>query len=69
MPSIGVPTALTLNEVLESLMVGTWPSSMTTLAFVTNGSSTLDWLGKNIPACRWVKIAEAAWAFGGWGHV
>ena len=66
-PSIGVPTALTLNEALDYVDGRTVALVYDHIGLHQKWLKHLIWLERNIPACRWVKITEAAWVFGGWG--
>lgn len=66
-PAVGVPTSVTLHETVRLAQdkpaavvydpVGLHPSWL----------DHLDWLGTHISMPRWVKAAEAAWAFAAWG--
>lgn len=66
-PSVGVPTALTLNDAIEH---GPGPSVAVFYDHVGLHHKWLEhlaWLGKNIQSGRWVKASEAAWDLAGWG--
>lgn len=65
-PTVGVPTSLTLNDAVDRA-----PGQSVGVVFDHIGLNEkwlqhLTWLGKNIPAGRWVRASEAAWAFAGW---
>lgn len=66
-PAVGVPTSMTLNDAVSHL-----PDRNTAVVFDHIGLHEpwlrhLAWLGEHIHATRWVKVAEAAWTFAGWG--
>lgn len=66
-PTIGVPTALTLQDVLER---SGSPIECAVvydhLGLKRTWQSHLDWLASNVQGARWVKTADVAWDFGGW---
>lgn len=66
-PTIGVPTALTLQEVIERAGPAVECAVVYDhLGLKRSWQSHLDWLASNVQGARWVKTADAAWDFGGW---
>lgn len=66
-PTIGVPTAITLQQALER--AGTQECAMVYDHFGMKRSwqSHLDWLASKVPGTKWIKRTDAPWEFGGWG--
>jgi hypothetical protein len=65
-PTVGVPTSLTLNDALDRASGQPVGVVYDHIGLHEKWLQHLTWLGKNIPAARWVKASEAAWAFAGW---
>jgi len=65
-PTIGVPTSLTLNDAIDRASGQSVGVAYDHIGLHEKWLHHLTWLGKNIPAARWVKVSEAAWAFAGW---
>jgi hypothetical protein len=65
-PTVGVPTSLTLNHALDRASGQPTGVVYDHIGLDEKWLQHLSWLGKNIPAARWVKASEAAWAFAGW---
>ena len=65
-PTIGVPTALNLQDALEH--AGPVDCAVVYDHFGLNRSWELHlaWLASNVPRARWVKRTDAPWDFGGW---
>jgi hypothetical protein len=66
-PTLGVPTSMTLNEAAEHASGKEAAILYDHIGLQENWLLHLKWLGQNISAARWVRAAEAAWDFGGWG--
>jgi len=65
-PTVGVPTALTLNDAADSAPGRSVAVVYDHIGLHQRWLDHLAWLGKNINAARWVRASEAAWAFAGW---
>ena len=65
-PTVGVPTALTLNDAADSAPGQSVAVVYDHIGLHQKWLDHLVWLGKNIQAARWVRASEAAWAFAGW---
>jgi hypothetical protein len=65
-PTVGVPTSLTLNDALDRALGQPVGVVYDHIGLHEKWLQHLSWLGKNIPAARWIKASEAAWAFAGW---
>ncbi len=65
-PTIGVPTSITLNDAMDHAAGQQVAIVFDHLGLQQQWLNHLQWLGKNIPAARWVKATEAAWTFAGW---
>lgn len=66
-PTIGVPTALTLQNLLER--AGSSVECVVVydhLGLKRTWQTHLDWLASNVKGARWVKTTEVADDFGGW---
>jgi hypothetical protein len=66
-PTIGVPTSMTLNEVVDRASGKEAAILYDHVGLQELWLKHLSWLETNIPAVRWVRASEAAWVFGGWG--
>lgn len=66
-PTLGVPTSMTLNEAADHASGRDAAILYDHIGLQENWLLHLKWLGQNISAARWVRAAEAAWDFGGWG--
>lgn len=66
-PTLGVPTSMTLNEASDRASGKEAAILYDHIGLQEQWLRHLAWLGKNIPAAKWVRVAEAAWEFGGWG--
>ena len=66
-PTLGVPTSMTLNEAADHASGKEAAILYDHIGLQENWLLHLKWLGQNISAARWVRAAEAAWDFGGWG--
>jgi TIR domain len=65
-PSVGVPTALTLNDAVDYR-----PGRSVAVVYDHVGLhhkwlEHLAWLGENVQAGRWIKASEAGWTLAGW---
>ena len=65
-PSVGVPTALTLNDAVVHASGRPVAVAYDHIGLDEKWLEHLSWLGQNIQAARWVKATEAAWTFAGW---
>lgn len=65
-PSIGVPTSLTLNNAVDRSSGQPVGIVFDHIGLNEKWLQHLEWLGKNIPAARWVRATEAAWTCAGW---
>lgn len=65
-PTIGVPTALTLQDVLERAGIVECAVVYDHFGMKHTWQLHLDWLASKVPGTRWVKRSDAAWDFGGW---
>lgn len=65
-PSIGVPTSLTLNDAVNHGAGRPVAVIYDDIGLHKKWLEHLAWLGKNIPAARWVRASQAAWDFAGW---
>lgn len=65
-PTVGVPTSLTLNDAVDRASGQSAGVVFDHIGLNEKWLQHLTWLGKNIPAARWVRASEAAWAFAGW---
>lgn len=65
-PTIGVPTAVTLQETVER--AGTTDAAVVYdhLGLMRSWQTHIEWLGDNVKRVRWVKSTDAAWDFAGW---
>jgi hypothetical protein len=65
-PTVGVPTALTLNEAANHASGRPVAVVYDHIGLHHKWLEHLTWLGKNIQTARWVRSTETAWAFAGW---
>jgi hypothetical protein len=65
-PTIGVPSAVTLQETSER--AGNVQAAVVYdhLGLKRSWQTHLDWLAKNVEGTKWVKVTDAAWDFAGW---
>lgn len=64
--SIGVPTALTLQDALERAGAVECAVVYDHMGLKRTWLLHLDWLASNVQGARWIKAADAPWEFGGW---
>ncbi len=65
--SIGVPTAVTLQETVEHAAGEETAVVYDHLGLKPTWQTHLNWLSKNVKAARWIKSSEASWDFADWG--
>jgi hypothetical protein len=67
-PTVGVPTAVTLQQALER--AGGVESAIVYdhLGIKPSWLAHMDWLSSSIQGARWIKATEAAWDLAGWGE-
>lgn len=65
-PTIGVPTALTLQDALERAGPVECAVVYDHVGLNRNWQLHLAWLASNVQGTRWIKTTDAAWDFGGW---
>lgn len=65
-PTLGVPTALTLQDALERAGPIECAVVYDHFGLKRTWQSHLDWLASKVPGTRWIKRTDAAWDFGGW---
>jgi hypothetical protein len=65
-PSIGVPTALTLQDALERAGAVECAVVYDHIGLKRAWQLHLNWLASNVQGARWIKTTDAAWDFGGW---
>lgn len=68
-PTVGVPTSMTLNEVVDYASGKEAAIIYDHLGLQEKWIKHLAWLATNIPTARWVRVSEAAWTFAGWSTV
>ncbi len=65
-PTIGVPTALALQDALERAGSVECAVVYDHIGLKRTWQSHLEWLASNIKGAKWIKSTDAAWDFGGW---
>lgn len=65
-PAVGVPTSVTLNDAMDHAAGQQVAIVFDHFGLQPRWLDHLTWLGKNIPAARWIKATDAAWTFAGW---
>lgn len=63
----GVPTAVILQQIIVRSKGKPAALIYDPIGLLPEWQGHLDWLGTEVKAAKWVKLSEAAWAFGGWG--
>jgi hypothetical protein len=65
-PTVGVPTAMTLQQALEH--AGATESAIVYdhVGIMPSWLAHMDWLASSIKGARWIKSTEAAWDLAGW---
>lgn len=63
----GVPTAVVLQQIIVRSRGQPAALIYDSIGLLPEWQVHLDWLGTEVKAAKWVKLSEAAWAFGGWG--
>lgn len=63
----GIPTALVLQQIIDRSKGKPAALIYDHIGLLPECQGHLDWLGTEVKAAKWVKLSEAAWAFGGWG--
>lgn len=64
--TIGVPTALALQDALERAGSVECAVVYDHIGLKRTWQLHLDWLASNIQGAKWIKTTDAAWDFGGW---
>jgi hypothetical protein len=62
----GVPTAVALQQTVVRSKGKPAALIYDHIGLLPEWQEHLDWLGAEVKAAKWVKLSEAAWAFGGW---
>lgn len=65
-PTIGVPTAVTLQEAVERAGQLSTAVVYDHVGLKRAWQEHLRWLAANFKGARWIKVTEAAWDFAGW---
>lgn len=65
-PTIGVPSAITLQETSERAGKVQAAVVYDHLGLKQSWQTHIDWLAKNFESTKWVKATDAAWDFAGW---
>lgn len=63
----GIPTAVVLQQIIVRSQGKPAALIYDHIGLLPEWQGHLDWLGTEVKAAKWVKLSEAAWAFGGWG--
>lgn len=63
----GVPTAVVLQQIIVRSKGKPAAVIYDSIGLLPEWQGHLDWLSTEVKAAKWVKLNEAAWAFGGWG--
>lgn len=66
-PTVGVPTAITLQHALERAGKSDSAIVYDHVGIRPSWIAHLGWLASSIKGARWIKSAEAAWDLAGWG--
>lgn len=65
-PTLGVPTAVTLEEALERAGQDDCAVVYNHYGMMKRWQDHLDWLAKRVGGSRWIRQSDAAWDFAGW---
>lgn len=68
-PTLGVPTAMTLQETLLRAGHDDCAVVYNHYGMMTSWQEHLEWLAKRVGGSRWVRQSDAAWDFAGWDAI